>query len=177
MIDASSYGKALYELAVENGSEAALSEDFENIIRILDESPEYVTLLDTPAVSVSEKLGLIGSAFGNADPMLVNFLSILCEKRSMYQLRKCFDAYRVCYDAAHDLMRATAITAVELTDKQHNALKGKLEKITGKSIVLENRIDPSLISGIVLRYGGVQLDDSIKSRLDSLRRSLSETIV
>ena len=44
-------------------------------------------------------------------------------------------------------------------------------------MILTNRVDETLIGGMTLRYGGVQLDDSIRSRLDKLRRSLSETIV
>ena len=43
--------------------------------------------------------------------------------------------------------------------------------------MLKNSVDPALIGGITLRYGGVQLDDSIQSRLDRLRRSLGEAIV
>ena len=49
--------------------------------------------------------------------------------------------------------------------------------ITGKTVILTNRTDESLLGGITLRYGGVQLDDSIRSRLDKLRRSLSDMIV
>ena len=58
-----------------------------------------------------------------------------------------------------------------------DALSKKLESITDKTVILTNRIDENLIGGITLRYGGVQLDDSIRSRLDKLRRSLSDTIV
>lgn len=177
MIDAGNYGKALFQLAYESGTDTRISEELENICAVLRDNHSYTLLLDTPAVPTTEKIGLINTAFGNADPMLVNFLSILCEKHSMYQLEKCADAYRLCYDEAHGNMRATAITAIPMTEKQCQALRNKLGTITGKNIVLENRIDTSLISGITLRYGGVQFDDSIKSRLDTLRRSLSETIV
>lgn len=177
MIDTASYGKALFQLAEENGSDAKVLDEIEGICTVLKDNQGYITLLDTPAVPTEEKIGLIKSAFGNADPILLNFMSILCEKHSVYEVERCADAYRKCYDEAHGLMRAEAITAVPLTERQHEALQKKLESITGKNIVLENRIDESLISGITLRYGGIQLDDSIKSRLDNLRRSLSETIV
>ena len=39
------------------------------------------------------------------------------------------------------------------------------------------RTDPTLLGGITLRYGGIQLDDTIRSRLERLRRSLSQTVV
>ena len=177
MIDTASYGKALFQLAAENGNDAAIYDELSAIRQVMREEPSYVTLLDTPAVSTEEKLALIRQAFGSADQMVQNFLCLLCERHSFYQLVRCIDAYDVCYDEAHNLLRATAVTALPLTERQFAALQQKLSSVTGKEIVLENQIDPTLISGITLRYGGVQLDDSIKSRLDVLRRSLNATIV
>ena len=64
-----------------------------------------------------------------------------------------------------------------MQERQKTALREKLAHITGKTVLLTNRTDPALVGGITLRYAGVQLDDSIRARLDKLRRSLSETIV
>lgn len=177
MIDTAGYGKALFELAAENGTDAQVREELELVRAALRQQPDYVTLLDTPAVATEEKLRLLREAFGMMDPMLLNFLSILCEKRAMYQLSACADVYDRCFDEAHDLLRATAITAVPMQERQKDALIEKLSGITGKTVILTNCIDETLIGGMRLRYGGVQLDDSIRSRLDKLRRSLSETIV
>ena len=177
MIDTAGYGKALFELAAENGSDCLVREELALIRMVLKENRSYVTLLDTPAVPTEEKQALLRQAFGAVDPMLLNFLSLLCEKRSFYLFFACADAYDGFYDEAHNLLRATAITAVPMQAYQMDALSKKLESITDKTVILTNRIDENLIGGITLRYGGVQLDDSIRSRLDKLRRSLSDTIV
>lgn len=177
MIDAAVYGKALFQLAAENGADPQVREELELVRSVMQENPSYVTLMDTPAVTTEEKLALLRDAFGGCNTMLLNFLSLLCEKRSFYQLPACTDAYGVCYDEAHNILRATAITAVPMQERQCAALREKLRSITGKTILLTTRTDPALIGGITLRYGGVQLDDSIQGRLERLRRSLSETIV
>lgn len=177
MIDAAGYGKALFELAAENGSDTQVREELETIRAALRAQPDYVTLLDTPAVAAEEKLRLLREAFAAADPMVLNFLSLLCEKRALYRFSACTDVFNACYDETHGLLRATAFTAVPMQERQCEALKEKLSSITGKTVILTNCIDETLIGGIRLRYGGVQLDDSIRSRLDKLRRSLSDTIV
>ena len=177
MIDTASYGKALYQLAQEEGSDRETLEELDTVCRLLKENPSYTLLLDTPAVSAAEKHDLLRQAFGSFDPMLLNFLCLLCDKRSVYQLPACRTAYQACFDEAHDIVRAEAITAVPMQQRQSLALQKKLEQMTGKNIVLKNSVDPALIGGITLRYGGVQLDDSIQSRLDRLRRSLGEAIV
>ena len=177
MIDTASYGKALFQLAQENGNDVRVLDELGAVQQLLQENPSYALLLDTPAVSQDEKHGLLHEAFGQFDPMLLNFLCLLCDRRAFYQLPACRTAYRACFDEAHDIVRAEAITAVPMQDKQRSALKAKLEALTGKNIVLKNSVDPALIGGVTLRYGGVQLSDSIQSRLDRLRRSLDESIV
>ena len=175
MIDASAYGKALYELAVEEGK----SEQIAAELRLIDSAVEqgYVNLMDSPAVSKEEKCGLLRSAFGKADQLLQNFLFILCEKRAFYRFSACVAAYFSAKDEAENILRATAITALPMEQRQIDALRRKLSELTGKQVILETQIDADLIGGIRLRYEGVQLDGSLRSRLDTLRRSLADAIV
>lgn len=177
MIDALGYGKALFELAQEQGEEDRIAQELELLCAAVEENPAYLTLLDSPAVDTGERLSLLRAAFGQTAEILQNFLCILCEKRAMHQFPVCAGEYRKAYDASRNLLRATAITAVPMTPSQQEKLKAKLAGLTGKTVILENRTDETLIGGITLRYGGVQLDDSIRHRLDELRRGLSDTIV
>lgn len=177
MIDVQGYGKALFELSQERQTEVQVRKQIELIDSILRQNPEYISLMDTPAVSTKEKHTLLCSAFGELDAMLNNFMSILCEKRSFYRFHACAQAFFAAYDEAKNILRATAITAVAMQPSQCDTLQKKLSELTGKNIELTNRIDPSVIGGVTLRYAGVQIDDSIQSRLDTLRRTLAETIV
>lgn len=177
MIDAAGYGKALFDLAMETGVAERVYWELGLVAVALEENPAYVTLIDTPAVSTEEKLSLLKEAFGAAEQILLNFLCVLCEKRALHLLPACEKAYQKQHDEARNILRATAITARPMSEKQEMALREKLEKLTGKTVILENKTDEKLIGGITLRYGGVQLDDSIRHRLDELHRSLSDTIV
>lgn len=177
MIDAVGYGKALYELAGEVGKEDLLRQQLSVICEAVEAQPAYMNLMDTPALGSGEKCGLIQEAFAGSEELLRNFLCILCEKRAFYTLPACKKVYDNAYDEAHAIVRATALTAIPMEDRQKEALVKKLSAMTGKTVELENRIDPDLIGGIRLRYGGVQLDDTIASRLDTLRKALAEAIV
>ena len=177
MIDAAGYGKALLELACENKNDTQVRDEVKLVREILHENPAYITLMDTPAVSSEEKLRMLQEAFGGVDAMLMNFLCILCEKRAFYQFDACADAFMADYDEMHEILRATAITAVPMSKKQQEALRTKLASLTGKTVELSNITDPAVLGGVTLRYGGVQLDGSLQTRLETLRRSLAETIV
>ena len=87
------------------------------------------------------------------------------------------DEYKRIYDEAKGIETATAITTQPMSDRQMNALTAKLETITGKTVILKNEIDPTLIGGITLRFSGKQFDGSIKARLDAFADNLGKIIV
>ena len=49
-----------------------------------------------------------------------------------------------------------------------------LSKASGKEIVLESQVDPSLIGGVVVRLDDMIYDNSIKSQLSRLTRHLRD---
>jgi len=118
MIDAASYGRALFQLAEENGCGDGVLEELQLVRRALRENPGYVTLMDTPAVAGPEKHALLLQAFSGASQELRNFLCLLCDRRALWQLPACLTAYEAAYDEAHGILRATAITAVPMQQRQ-----------------------------------------------------------
>ena len=64
-----------------------------------------------------------------------------------------------------------------MTQEQMTALKKKLEKISGKTVKLTQKTDPSVLAGLRVELEGKQLDGTVKSRLDGLSRKLNELIV
>ena len=177
MIDAKEYGKALFLLTEEDGTTAAVAEELDALRGILRENPRYEKLLDTPALAKDEKLLLIDRAFSSLNENLVNLIKILCEKHSVYQFSRIAGAYAALYDEARGIERVEALTAVAMTPKQVGALTEKLSLSTGKTVIVKNTVDPSLLGGVVLRFADKQLDGSVKARLSALEKSLKETVL
>ena len=177
MILPTEYAKALFMLSEEDGISDSLLKSVISVKQILSGNPDYIKLLDSPAVDKAERCSLIDASFGSAEPMLVNLLKILTEKHSVYCFSRIADEYNRVYDEARGIETAVAITTQPMSDKQITALKSKLEAITGKTVVVKNEIDSSLIGGITLRFSGKQFDSSIKARLDAFADSLGKIIV
>lgn len=123
-------GRALFQLAEENGCGDGVLEELQLVRRALRENPGYVTLMDTPAVAGPEKHALLLQAFSGASQELRNFLCLLCDRRALWQLPACLTAYEAAYDEAHGILRATAITAVPMQQRQREALCARLESLT-----------------------------------------------
>ena len=108
MIDAASYGRALFQLAEEDGCGDGVLEELQLVRRALRENPGYVTLMDTPAVAGPEKHALLLQAFSGASQELRNFLCLLCDRRALWQLPACLTAYEAAYDEAHGIPCASS---------------------------------------------------------------------
>lgn len=172
------YGEALYALAKEeNLSEEILSE-LEGVCDIFRANPDYPRLLSEPSVPKKERCAVLDEAFrGSVQPYLLNFLKLLCERGIIRQAGDCLRAYRAKHNEEHGILEATAIAAIPLTKDQRQRLQDKLEQITGKRVDLQIRQDPSVLGGIRLQMDGEEFDGTVRGRLDSLRRSLSDTVL
>ena len=177
MTGAHEYGKALFEITEElNRSDEVLS-DVELAKRLLIENPEYIKLLDTPAVAKEERVALISSSLGSLDTNLTNLIKILSERHLVYLFPKVADEYAALYDESRGIVRAEAISAVPLTEEQKTKLRMRLGNMLNKTVKLRCTTDPSILGGLKLRYSGIQLDGSIKTRLDSFEAGIRNIVI
>lgn len=126
MIRAADYGRALFELAWQEQKDGEIGEEMARVRTILEGQPGYCRLLDSPALPREQRLLLLEQAFSSLSPYHLNFLKILCEKHAVHQYAACAQVYGQLYDQAHQILRATAITAVGMTKAQQDALVKKL---------------------------------------------------
>ena len=172
------YGEALYELACSEGLDKAILDE----LKVLDESfhqePGFVKLLCSHSVSKQERCQVLDDSFrGKVNQYLLNFLKILTEKGYMHHFTHCCEAYTRHYNEDHNILSVRAVTAVPLTEKQAQALTQKLTRMTGKTILLDNRVDATCLGGVRLDYDGQRLDDTICHRMESIRELLKNTVL
>lgn len=177
MSAAVNYAEALFSLSEELGTSDKVLADLSVTAEILSTYPEYVKLMDTPAVSVPEKISLADTAFSSVEPTVSNVVKILAERHSVYLFHEIAREYTALYNNARGICNAEIISAVGLSDCQMQKLKEKLENMTGKTIVIKNTIDKTVLGGIKLRYLGRELDGTLKARLSSIEKSLKNTII
>ena len=68
-------------------------------------------------------------------------------------------------------------SAVKLSGEQMNALRQKLEQLTGKQIRLKQITDVSVLGGVRVELEGRQLDGTVRGRLSGISRKLNEVMV
>ena len=172
------YGSSMYDLAAEEQLTDTVLEQMQTIRQLFRENPDNVKLLSEPSIPKEDRTKLLDTAFGTeAERYLVNFLKLLCERGILGEYSGCCEEFTRRYNVDHNIATAVVTSAVALTDEQMAALKDKLEKISGKTVTLTQKTDPTVLAGLKVELEGRQLDGTVKSRLDDLSRKLNELIV
>lgn len=153
------YAKAIFEL---NIPESDLMETRE----ILEENPELMEALYSPAVRAESKHNIIDKIFPKT---VLNFLKVLTDNGSIKLLFDICEYYSVLKDESDNRMSAELIFCDPPNDKQIELIKEKLLKQYGKSeIDLTLTCDKSLIGGFIIKTADNEIDRSIKGRLTEL---------
>lgn len=170
------YAQALYFLAEEESVTEEILQELETLAVSFREEPSFLRLLDTPDIPKEERCGILDDSFrGKVHPYVLNFMKILTEKGYARTFCDCVKAYREIYNEKHDILSVVATTAVELTDVQKDRLQKKLETITGKTVLLQTRLEKDCVGGVRLDYDGKRIDGTVKNRLMEIRSQLFES--
>ena len=178
------YSQALFDALLEEKGSPDEKEKLEQaknqleaVSGIISSCGGFEKLMDSPAVSDEEKLGVIKDAFGGKLSRCVyNFLCVLTEgKRWGYfeKIRRVFSD--MCNDSL-GIAEITVTTPYPLSEEQREKIAKKMSDIVGKKIKMSEKTDKTLMGGIIIDYGDTRMDGSVKTRLENLKGSLSQLI-
>jgi F-type H+-transporting ATPase subunit delta len=174
---ANRYAKALIELASQTHQEDAVYADMQNIALSIVASKDLQQVLKSPILENTLKKSAVDAVFGkNAQPLTLKLFGLLAENKRMELLQAIATQYQTLYNTQKGIVKAVVTTAIALDEALKTKILQKSQEIvgSGKKITIENKIDPSLIGGFVLRIGDVQVDTSIVNQLQKLKRDLVE---
>lgn len=172
---ASRYAKSLIELAQERGELEQVKEDMDMFAKVLDQSRDLKLLMRNPVVKSDKKLAVINAIFkGKVNDLTLVFFEIMARKSRESVLVFIAPEFTNQYNVYKGITTASVTTAVPLSEELRNELGQRLVAQTGQRVELEEKIDPTLIGGFVLRVGDQQIDSSVKYNLNKLRNKFKD---
>ena len=175
------YARALFDVVLKETPDSieAVETQLRDISALFTGMPALGAVLGNPAVPVAKKIGVVKALLdraGTLAPALSKLLLMLAERDRLPLLP---DIARVYGDRLMDhqqVIRGDVTTAVELAPEKLRALTDGLARATGRRVVLESRVDPSIIGGVVTRLGSTVYDGSVVAQLEKMKQSLIETV-
>ena len=171
------YAETLLRTAEREGIVDEVSEGLGRVARAIEASDPFRRFLAGPQIGRDDKRAVVRSAFGErVHPLVLRFLELLVERRRESLVGEVHQAWRALLDARANRRSATVTTAIPADPGIVEAIRRALERATGQEIVLEERVDASLLGGLVVRTGDLAMDASLRSRLDALRHRLRAAV-
>ena len=171
---AKGYASALFMLASENNCCGEYAEHLSQVKKLIEDAPDYIRFLESPAIPLSERLGAIDDAFGTMPEHIVSFLKILCENGRIIHILECIEEYNELLKISENRTVATVYYVQPLTEEQKTALINKLCNISGKIVDAVYIEDTSLIGGIKVLLDDKTIDGSIANRLNKAKGVISQ---
>lgn len=172
----SRYAKALLEYVDETGHGEAVCGQVLTLESALDSSEELRRLMDDPAaVTDSEKLSLLKSALGNA-PMtdeLERFIKLILKRGRMEYFRQMLHTFIDMYRKSKGIKTARLVSAVASPELEAK-LKALVKEKTGDDVILETKVDPSVIGGFIFIIDDYMIDASVSHQLEVIRHQFVE---
>ncbi|VAX14714.1 ATP synthase delta chain [hydrothermal vent metagenome] len=168
------YAKAFTEKYNEPILLDTMSVQLKEFAEVFDREKILRVIMLHPAVDPGEKqnaLKQIARAL-DASEQTAEALSHLLKKGRLPLVKLVAGEFEKISNNILGKVRVEVTTAAVISDSDRSILAGKFTAVSGKEAVIEHKVDPSLVGGIVARIGSVVYDGSIKNQLKALRAGL-----
>ena len=166
------YADAAFEIATRDGTIDTWRRDLDGAAEALEGS-DLMAVLANPALPLEQRTDVARKVFDRLSAPARNLVLLLVRRGRIEQLPRVAAEFARLDERRQGITRATATSAMPLTDTEVRALTARLEQMTGGRIALQTDVDEGLIGGLVVRVGDRLIDGSVRGRLERLRNQLA----
>jgi len=175
---ASRYAKSLIDLALEQKALEEIKGDMDLFVNTLKANSELQAVVKNPIIPLGKKNAVLKAIFGNKiNKVTAGFLKIVVDKgrgEIIYGVAKEFIAQ---YNQYKNIVTAKVVSAAPLSEEARNEIINKVKAVTGGEVVLNTQVDADLIGGFILTVGDKQLDSSISSSLNRVKKEFTQKVI
>jgi len=176
---ATRYARALLDVGVkENADLEQVEQELAQFVDLFKQNPLLEKVLLNPAVPVPRKRAAVAELVARAKPagIVGKLLTLLADRDRLVLLPDLVASYRERLLDYRKIVRAEVTTAAPLGGDRAKALESSLARVTGRSVVLDTRVDASIIGGVVARVGSTVYDGSVTRQLEKIKERLVEGV-
>ncbi len=171
------YAAAMFDAANTAGGEQAVLEvrnQIEQVIKLMRSNMDLSTALVNVDYTPEERHQLVSSVFADSNPAFREVMAVMAERGDAQLLPRVFESYGDELAEKLDTIVVDVTTVVPLDGQLRETIKKKAEADLGKKVVLNEKIDKSILGGIIMSAGSKRIDASVLSQLAHARSVLKD---
>ncbi len=168
------YAGALFDLASAAKAQDAVQADLAALAKWAQENRDMQTLFTSPLISRADAGNAMGAILekAKANAVTAKFFVTLAANRRLDLVALIAERFDELLEQSRGEMTARLETASAADAAVQGHVASALSKATGKKVKLRLHENPSILGGLVVRFGGKRLDLSVAGRLDRLSQAL-----
>ena len=169
------YAEALMSLAQSQNLVEQFGDNVAALLNLLQGSPELQQFLGNPIYKAEDKKAVLRQLAGEqVHPYMMNFLLILVDRRRILFLEGICQKFQDILRKLNQTELAEVTSAVALSESQQQTIREKVMAMTSaREVELNNKIDPELIGGVIIKVGSQVIDASLRGQLRRIGIQLS----
>jgi F-type H+-transporting ATPase subunit delta len=170
------YATALFELALESDAIDQVRSDLAKFQALLVESPELNRLVRSPVFTADVQQKALAAVLESTGigGVAANFLKVVAGNRRLFAIGDIIKGFGALVARHKGEVTAEVTVAEPLSDAHRAEVKDALDKVTGKDVMVDVKVDPSIIGGLVVKLGSRMVDSSLRTKLYALKHAMKE---
>lgn len=170
------YATALFELARDKGQLDQVDSDLKTLDGMLNEAADLRRLVESPVHSAEtqEKAVIAIAQRAGFGPLTTNLLHVISRNRRLSHVGDIIKGFKSLLANHRGEVTAEATSAAPLSESQQAQLRETLKEVAGQDIELITKVDPSILGGLIVKIGSRQIDDSLRTKLNTMKTRMKE---
>jgi F-type H+-transporting ATPase subunit delta len=165
------YAAALFDLAQDERQLPQVEADLAAFQSMLDASADLRRLVRSPVISAEDQAKALDAILAKAgvSGLTANFFRVIARNRRLFAVADMIRDFRALLSRERGEVSADVASAHPLTPEQLNALRDALRVQIGKDVMVNTRVDPALLGGLIVKVGSRMIDSSLRTKLNNLK--------
>ena len=170
---ASRYAKSLLEIALEQNNVDAVLGDMKFLIQTHDETRDFGIMIDSPLINADKKISIFELIFDQFEETSMKFVKLITKNGREDVLPEIARSFEAQVKEHRGIVPIVITSAMKLDEATKQKIVAKVQQTVKGELEIEEKIDPSLIGGFIVRMGDLQLDASIANQFNNLKQRLT----
>jgi F-type H+-transporting ATPase subunit delta len=171
------YASALFDLAQDENAVEPTQAALNDFQALLDESEDLRRLVRSPVFSAEDQIAALDAVAARAGigGLALNFIRLAAKNRRLFVISDMIRGFGMLVATAKGEVRAEVTSADRLSEAHIDELKAALKASIGRDVQLATKVDAAILGGLIVKVGSRMIDNSLKTKLDTLKIAMKGT--
>jgi len=165
------YAQGLLEFTNESGQTATVFSEMKDVKKLMSESEDLYKFFKTPYIDAKKKVEVAKEIFKGLSPVSQNLITLVIKHGRENHLKHIAQEFINKVEDINGVQRVTLTTATQLSnDNLNEILKSSNLVKPNSNFDINVIVKPEILGGYILRVGDQQVDASVKSKLNNIKK-------